>query len=144
MTTFPSIGKLAFLSGCALTAAIAAGFKDSGLSNVTLYQSKAAQVDSMLSHSQAISVVISNNIGTAIINQNGYLIEVAFDYDLVDDSNGALGHSDVTIDITSLQINSVTNTTTGKRYKDWTNANDHQQIIAQIRSYVNQNRLVEV
>ena len=89
------------------------------------------------------TVTLGDNIGTAIIENNGYLIEVAFDYETVDDSNGVLGHSDVTIDITSLQINSVTNTATGKRYKDWTVREDHYQIMAQIRAYVDQNRLAQ-
>lgn len=89
------------------------------------------------------TVTLANNIGTAIVNNNGYLIEVAFDYETVDDSNGALGHSDVTIDISSLQINSILNTATGQQYKDWTNAEDHQQMIAQIRAYVDQNRLAQ-
>ena len=91
---------------------------------------------------QVQSVIISDNIGTAIINQNGYLIEVAFDYEIVDDSNGVLGHSDVTIDISSLQINSVTNTATRQQYNDWTMREDHQQMIAQIRAYVDQRGLV--
>lgn len=93
---------------------------------------------------QVQSVIIGDNIGTAIIKNNGYLIEVAFDYEIVDDSNGVLGHSDVTIDISSLQINSILNTATGKPYGDWTMREDHQQMIAQIRSYVDQRGLAEV
>lgn len=92
---------------------------------------------------QIQAVTLGDNIGTAVIDSNGYLIEVAFDYETVDDSNGALGHSDVTIDISSLQINSILNTATGQQYKDWTNAEDHQQMIAQIRAYVDQNRLAQ-
>lgn len=91
---------------------------------------------------QVQSVTLASNIGTAIISQNGYLIEVAFDYEIVDDSNGVLGHSDVTIDISSLQINSILNTATGKSYGDWTMREDHQQMIAQIRAYVDQRGLV--
>jgi hypothetical protein len=92
---------------------------------------------------QVQSVTLGDNIGTAVIHQNGYSIEVAFDYEVVDDSNGVLGHSDVTIDISSLQINSMTNTATGKSYGDWTNREDIAQIIAQIRAYVDQNRLAQ-
>lgn len=133
MTTILSFGKIAFLSGCALTAAIAAGFKDSGLSSVTLYQNKAAQVDSMLSPFQVQSVILGDNIGTATIKNNGFSIEVAFEYTVVGKN----------IDISSLQINSIT-TPNGKPYGDWTINEDHQQIIAQIRAYVRQRNLAEV
>lgn len=143
MTTIFSIGNIAIAAACATAFGIASGFKDSGASNLTAYQTKVAEFDAIQSPFQVQSVIIGDNIGTAIVSNNGYLIEVAFDYEIVDDSNGVLGHSDVTIDITSLQINSVTNTATGKRYKDWTVREDHYQIMAQIRAYVDQNRLAQ-
>lgn len=144
MTTIFTISNIAIAAACATAFGIASGFKDSGTSNLTAYQTKLAQVDAIQSPFQVQAVTLGDNIGTAIISQNGYLIEVAFDYEIVDDSNGVLGHSDVTIDITSLQINSVTNTATRQQYNDWTMREDHQQMIAQIRSYVDQNRLAEV
>lgn len=112
---------------------------DNAQAHVDFRSFQEAQITSPL---QVQTVTLGDNIGTAIVSNNGYLIEVAFDYETVDDSNGVLGHSDVTIDITSLQINSVTNTATGKRYKDWTVREDHQQMIAQIRAYVDQRGLV--
>ena len=144
MTTIFSIGNIAIASACAAAIGLASGFKDSGASNLTAYQTKLAQVDAIQSPFQVQSVTLANNIGTAIISQNGYLIEVAFDYEIVDDSNGVLGHSDMTIDISSLQINSILNTATGKPYSDWTMREDHQQMIAQIRAYVDQRGLVGV
>lgn len=142
MTTIFSIGNIAIAAACATAFGIASGFKDSGASNLTAYQTKLAQVDAIQSSFQVQSVIIGDNIGTAIIKNNGFSIEVAFDYETVDDSNGVLGYSDVTIDITSLQINSIT-TPNGKPYGDWTMREDHQQMIAQIRAYVDQNRLAQ-
>lgn len=144
MTTIFSIGNIAIAAACAAAIGLASGFKDSGASNLTAYQTKVAEFDAIQSPFQVQTVTLGDNIGTAIVSNNGYLIEVAFDYETVDDSNGVLGHSDVTIDITSLQINSVTNTATRQQYSDWTMREDHQQMIAQIRSYVDQNRLAEV
>lgn len=89
------------------------------------------------------SVTLADNIGTATVESNGYSIEVAFDYEVVDDSNGILGHSDQTIQIDTLKVNSVMSSATGTEYKDWTESEDHWQIIAQIRAYVDQNRLAQ-
>lgn len=141
MTTLSLFSKTALVLG-ALTAIGGAYIYDNAQANVDFrkYQELHATEQSPF---QVQSVTLASNIGTAIINQNGYLIEVAFDYETVDDSNGVLGHSDVTIDITSLQVNSMVNTATGKPYGDWTNAEDHQQMIAQIRAYVDQNRLAQ-
>lgn len=141
MTTLSLFSKTALALG-AFTAISGAYIYDNAQANVDFKTYKELHATSE-SPFQIQAVTLGDNIGTAIIENNGYLIEVAFDYETVDDSNGALGHSDVTIDITSLQVNSVLNTATDQKYKDWTVREDHQQIIAQIRAYVDQNRLAQ-
>lgn len=141
MTTLSLFSKTALALG-AFTAIGGAYIYDNAQANVDFKTYKELHATSE-SPFQIQTVTLGDNIGTAIVNNNGYLIEVAFDYEVVDDSNGALGHSDVTIDITSLQVNSVLNTATDQKYKDWTVREDHQQIIAQIRAYVDQNRLAQ-
>lgn len=141
MTTLSLFSKTALALG-AFTAIGGAYIYDNAQANVDFKTYKELHATSE-SPFQIQAVTLGDNIGTAVIDSNGYLIEVAFDYEIVDDSNGVLGHSDVTIDISSLQINSILNTATGQQYKDWTNAEDHQQMIAQIRAYVDQNRLAQ-
>ena len=127
MTTILSFGKIATASACAAAIALASGFKDSGASNLAAYQAKVAEFDSVQSPFQVQAVTLGDNIGTATIKNNGFSIEVGFEYTVVGKN----------IDISSLQINSIT-TPNGKPYGDWTINEDHQQMIAQIRSYVGQ------
>lgn len=86
--------------------------------------------------------VFPNNTGIAVIKVDDFRIQVSFDFDAHPDSYGVPGSEFTAIDITSLTIDKITDTT-GQSYQDFTDYNDHRNINLLLSAFIEKNQLVE-
>ncbi|WP_391485617.1 hypothetical protein [Acinetobacter pittii] len=80
--------------------------------------------------------------GIAVIKLDGFRVTVSFDFEAHPDSYGVQGSEFTAVDITQLTIKEITDVN-GKSYSDFTDFNDHRNINALLKGFIEKNRLVE-
>ncbi|OTU44197.1 hypothetical protein CAT37_09160 [Acinetobacter pittii] len=80
--------------------------------------------------------------GIAVIKLDGFRVNVSFDFETHPDSYGVQGSEFTAVDVTQLTINEITDVN-GKSYRDFTDYNDHRNINALLKGFIERNRLVE-
>ncbi|KRI61218.1 hypothetical protein APC62_09950 [Acinetobacter pittii] len=86
--------------------------------------------------------IIGKNSGIAVIKLDGFRVNVSFDFEAHPDSYGVAGSEFTAVDVTQLTINEITDVN-GKSYRDFTDYNDHRNINALIKGFIERNKLVE-
>jgi hypothetical protein len=81
--------------------------------------------------------------GIAVIKLDGFRVNVSFDFETHPDSYGVQGSEFTAVDVTQLTINEITDIN-GKSYSDFTDYNDHRNINALLKGFIERNKLVEV
>lgn len=80
--------------------------------------------------------------GIAVIKLDGFRVTVSFDFEAHPDSYGVQGSEFTAVDITQLTIKEITDVN-GNSYSDFTDFNDHRNINALLKGFIEKNRLVE-
>ncbi|MDC4276256.1 hypothetical protein NQ637_17660 [Acinetobacter baumannii] len=80
--------------------------------------------------------------GIAVIKLDGFRVNVSFDFETHPDSYGVPGSEFTAVDVTQLTINEIKDIN-GKSYSDFTDFNDHRNINALLKGFIEKNRLVE-
>ncbi|WP_151799106.1 hypothetical protein [Acinetobacter calcoaceticus] len=80
--------------------------------------------------------------GVAVIKLDDFRVNVSFDFETHPDSYGVQGSEFTAVDITQLTINEITNIN-GKSYRDFTDYNDHRNINALLKGFIERHKLVE-
>ncbi|MFA3055848.1 hypothetical protein [Acinetobacter pittii] len=80
--------------------------------------------------------------GIAVIKLDGFRLNVSFDFEAHPDSYGVPGSEFTAVDVTQLTINEIIDVN-GKSYNDFTDYNDHRNINALLKGFIEKNRLVE-
>lgn len=80
--------------------------------------------------------------GVAVIKLDGFRVNVSFDFEAHPDSYGVQGSEFTAVDVTQLTINEITDVN-GKSYSDFTDYNDHRNINALLKGFIERNKLVE-
>ncbi|WP_151748999.1 hypothetical protein [Acinetobacter oleivorans] len=80
--------------------------------------------------------------GNAVIKLDGFRVNVSFDFETHPDSYGVQGSEFTAVDVTQLTINEITDIN-GKSYSDFTDYNDHRNINALLKGFIERNKLVE-
>lgn len=80
--------------------------------------------------------------GIGVIKLDGFRVNVSFDFEVHPDSYGVPGSEFTAVDITQLTINEIKDVN-GKSYSDFTDYNDHRNINALLKGFIEKNRLVE-
>ncbi|WGM23783.1 hypothetical protein [Acinetobacter pittii] len=80
--------------------------------------------------------------GIAVIKLDGFRVNVSFDFETHPDSYGVPGSEFTAVDVTQLTINEITDVN-GKSYNDFTDYNDHRNINAILKGFIERNKLVE-
>ncbi|MFA2952993.1 hypothetical protein KWF89_11535 [Acinetobacter pittii] len=80
--------------------------------------------------------------GIAVIKLDGFRLNVSFDFEAHPDSYGVPGSEFTAVDVTQLTINEIKDVN-GKSYNDFTDYNDHRNINALLKGFIEKNRLVE-
>ncbi|EPF6351350.1 hypothetical protein M1E69_003171 [Acinetobacter baumannii] len=86
--------------------------------------------------------ITGKNSGIAVIKLDGFRVNVSFDFEAHPDSYGIPGSEFTAVDVTQLTINEITDVN-GKSYNDFTDYNDHRNINALIKGFIERNKLVE-
>lgn len=86
--------------------------------------------------------IIGETSGIAVIKLDGFRVNVSFDFEIHPDSYGVPGSEFTAVDVTQLTINEITDVN-GKSYNDFTDYNDHRNINALIKGFIERNKLVE-
>ncbi len=87
--------------------------------------------------------IIGKSSGIAVIKLDGFRVNVSFDFEAHPDSYGVSGSEFTAVDVTQLTINEITDVN-GKPYSDFTDYNDHRNINALLKGFIERNKLVEV
>ncbi|MCJ0830473.1 hypothetical protein MN869_18845 [Acinetobacter sp. NIPH1876] len=85
--------------------------------------------------------ITSTTTGQAVVNLDGFRVYTSFDFELVDEWNGAIGGEQPTIHITNLAVDQVF-TPDGGSYGDFTNADDIRNMISVITAHIEKNKMV--
>lgn len=80
--------------------------------------------------------------GVAVIKLDDFRVNVSFDFETHPDSYGVQGSEFTAVDVTQLTINEITDIN-GKSYSDFTDYNDHRNINALLKGFIERNKLVE-
>ncbi len=80
--------------------------------------------------------------GVAVIKLDDFRVNVSFDFETHPDSYGVQGSEFTAVDVTQLTINEITDVN-GKSYSDFTDYNDHRNINALLKGFIERNKLVE-
>ncbi|ENW78630.1 hypothetical protein F909_03592 [Acinetobacter sp. ANC 3929] len=86
--------------------------------------------------------ITSDTTGQAVVNLDGFRVYASFDFELIEEWNGALGGEQPTIHITNLAVDQVF-TPDGGSYGDFTNADDIRNMISIITAHIQKNKMVE-
>lgn len=86
--------------------------------------------------------ITSKTSGIAVIKLDGFRVNVSFDFETHPDSYGVPGSEFTAVDVTQLTINEITDVN-GKSYSDFTDFNDHRNINALLKGFIEKNRLAE-
>lgn len=86
--------------------------------------------------------IIGKTSGIAVIKLDGFRVNVSFDFETHPDSYGVPGSEFTAVDVTQLTINEITDVN-GKSYSDFTDYNDHRNINALLKGFIERNKLVE-
>lgn len=87
--------------------------------------------------------ITSDTTGEAVINLDGFRVYASFDFESFQDTNGALGGNFTAIEIKNLAIDQVFDAN-GNNYNDFTNADDHRNMISIITAHIEKNKMVKV
>lgn len=80
--------------------------------------------------------------GIAVVKLDDFRVNVSFDFETHPDSYGVPGSEFTAVDVTQLTINEIKDIN-GKSYSDFTDFNDHRNINALLKGFIEKNRLVE-
>lgn len=86
--------------------------------------------------------ITSQNTGTGLINLDGYLVPLDFEFVSYPSNYGVLGTEYTAVDITNLEIGQILNPN-GKKVDDFTNFQDLKNINEALKNFIEVNKLVE-
>ncbi|WP_151963616.1 hypothetical protein [Acinetobacter oleivorans] len=85
--------------------------------------------------------ITGKHSGIAVIKLDGFRVNVSFDFETHPDSYGVQGSEFTAVDVTQLTINEISDVN-GKSYSDFTDYNDHRNINALLKGFIERNKLV--
>ncbi|NNP68415.1 hypothetical protein [Acinetobacter sp. Ac_5812] len=85
--------------------------------------------------------ITSATTGQAVVNLDGFRVYTSFDFELVEEWNGAIGGEQPTIHITNLAVDQIF-TPNNDNYGDFTNTDDIRNMISIITAHIEKNRMV--
>ncbi|ENX60695.1 hypothetical protein F885_01803 [Acinetobacter higginsii] len=85
--------------------------------------------------------ITSETTGQAVVNLDGFRVYTSFDFELVEEWNGAIGGEQPTIHITNLAVDQIF-TPDGGNYGDFTNADDIRNMISIITAHIEKNKMI--
>ncbi|WP_291348137.1 MULTISPECIES: hypothetical protein [unclassified Acinetobacter] len=85
--------------------------------------------------------ITSESTGQAVVNLDGFRVYTSFDFELVEEWNGAIGGEQPTIHITNLAVDQIFTSNNGN-YGDFTNADDIRNMISVITAHIEKNKMV--
>ena len=85
--------------------------------------------------------ITSATTGQAVVNLDGFRVYTSFDFELVEEWNGAIGGEQPTIHITNLAVDQIFTPNDGN-YGDFTNADDIRNMISIITAHIEKNKMV--